>query len=148
MSPIVPVTSAEFGLADLTEIFTYLREAWDMLRSLQFEQKADILRYTETDPGNEALHIAPTKEPVADLDDLDVLVYDVDQEESERLGFRLQEGTIKVFYFYDIIETFGNVLLSDLIRWPATTGDVFKPLRVENCEDEGISVFWTSRLDK
>lgn len=151
MAVLVPHTTAEFTNAELIDIFTMVREGWDMLRSLQFLQTADILRYTTSAAGNPYKHVKPTEALVAGLTGLEVLVQDITYQETERLGFRLEEtgGDSKVFMFYGLFTLgFDEILLTDRIKWPATTGYIYKILRVDNSEEEDVSVAWTSRLDK
>ena len=152
MPVIIPHTTAEFTTVELIDIFTMVREGWDQLRSLQFLQHADILRYTTGAVGTPYKHIKPTETIVAGLTNLEVLVQDITKQESEKLGFRLEETAEgnKVFMFYGLF-TLGlsaGILLTDRIRWPQTTGQIYKILRVDNAEEEDVSVAWSSRTDK
>ena len=70
----IPTTSHGITEEQATEVGTLLRKGWDVLRSLQFNKKADILRYTVTQEGRPDLGIEPTTELVPGLADLDVYV--------------------------------------------------------------------------
>jgi len=147
MTVLIPITNAEFDASEQVEIFTAIREGWDMLRSLQFDQVADILRYTVTTPGDPATHLKPVTALVPGLTGWPALVQDVDKRLAEKLGFALEED-MKTFYFYGLWDAFGGLLLTDRIQWPATTGYVYRIVRVDNSEEEGLSVAWSARLDK
>lgn len=76
----IPITSAGLTRDQAIQAGTALREGWDVLRSLQFNPKASILRYTE-EGGKEHLGIAPEKTLVPNLENLDVYISRVSERE-------------------------------------------------------------------
>jgi hypothetical protein len=68
----VPVTSGGLTEDQAIAAGTMLREGWDILRSLQFNKKASVLRYTEANDGKPELGIPPTRTLVTGLSNLDV----------------------------------------------------------------------------
>ena len=142
----VAVTHDLFTEDERIELGSDIRSGWDMLRSQQFERTADIIRYTIAAVGDPSRHVKPTKVLVAGLTLRDVLVQDTTKEESDKYGFRLEEG-MKTFYFYDLYSpvNFGGLLLDDLIKYPATTGYYYKPVMINNSEEENMSVAFTTK---
>ena len=69
----VPETNAGLPEEAAIQAGEMLRQGWDVLRSLQFNPKASILRYTKTG-GDPSLGIAPTETLVEGLAELDVYV--------------------------------------------------------------------------
>jgi len=142
----VPVTHDLFTEDERIELGSDIRSGWDMLRAQQFERTADIIRYTVTGAGDPSRHVKPTKVLVPGLTLRDVLVQDTTKEESDRYGFRLEEG-MKTFYFYDLYSpvNFGGLQLDDLIKYPDTTGDYYKPFVINNSEEENLSIAFTTK---
>ena len=105
----IPTTSDGLTEVQATEAGTMLRKGWDVLRSLQFGKKADILRYVVTQEGRPDLGIEPTAELVPGLADLDVYVSRVSTREVIASRGKL-ELTDMMFVFYTEVKSTDEIL--------------------------------------
>lgn len=95
----IPVTDSGLTEEQAVQAGTLLRSAWDVLRSLQFNKTASILRYTETVPAKPQLGIDAERELVSDLSDLDVYISRLSTREVQASNGRF-ELTDTLFIFY------------------------------------------------
>lgn len=95
----IPITSDGFSSQVATDLGTYLRRAWDMLRSIQFNKKASILRYVRTDEGKPEIGIAPTEVLVDGLSNLNVFTSNVSINIVKAGGGKVQLGD-RLFIFW------------------------------------------------
>lgn len=105
----IPVTDGGLTEAQAIEAGTLLRQGWDILRSLQFNKKASILRYTEVTSAVPQLGIPAEVELVDDLNDLDVYVSRLSTREVEASNGKL-ELTDKLFVFYQEVRSTDRIL--------------------------------------
>ena len=82
-----------------------LRRGWDVLRSLQFNKKASVLRYTVTQEGRPDLGIEPTKELMPGLADLDVYVSRVSTREVMASKGKLELTDMMFVFYAEVKET-------------------------------------------
>jgi len=101
----IPTTSHGITEEQATEVGTLLRKGWDVLRSLQFNKKADILRYTVTQEGRPDLGIEPTTELVPGLADLDVYVSRVSTREVMASRGKIELTDMKFIFYEEVKET-------------------------------------------
>jgi hypothetical protein len=95
----IPVTSGGMTEEQAIEAGKLLREGWDLLRGLQFNKKASILRYTETVEAKPHLGIPAQTQLVSGLADVDVYASRVSTREV--LASRgVIEMTDMLFVFY------------------------------------------------
>ena len=106
--------------AEVAAVIAAERDGWSALRSLQSDPTVDILRYTYSG-GDAARGVAPTPAPVAGLSGVAALVGTLTREEAESRGVGYVDG-MRRFEMFDSVE----VLLTDLVRYPATTGETFE----------------------
>lgn len=92
-------TSGGLTEEQATQAGEALRRGWDVLRSLQFGKKADVLRYVVTQEGRPDLGIEPTTELAPGFADLDVYVSRVSTREVMVSRGKL-ELTDMMFIFY------------------------------------------------
>ncbi len=110
----------------VSQILAAEREGWDVLRSIQGNQQVDVLRYVQTG-GNPVRGIPPTNTLVEGLSDLGVLVGDVTDRVSDSMGIPVEtRAGIRAFEFFDDVPIYET----DLIRYPAGSGEVFRVIRV------------------
>jgi hypothetical protein len=95
----IPETNDGLNEKRAIEAGTLLRRGWDVLRSLQFNPKASVLRYVVIDEGKPHLGIEPTTELVPGLADLDVYVSRVSTREVMASKGKI-ELTDMMFIFY------------------------------------------------
>jgi hypothetical protein len=105
----IPITGVGLTEAEAIEAGTLLREGWDILRSLQFNKKASILRYTVTQEGKPHLGIDDQKELVPGLADLDVYVSRVSTREVLASNGKV-ELTDTLFIFYEEVKETDEIL--------------------------------------
>jgi hypothetical protein len=105
----IPITGVGLTEAEAIEAGTLLREGWDVLRSLQFNKKASILRYTVTQEGKPHLGIDDQKELVPGLADLDVYVSRVSTREVLASNGKV-ELTDTLFIFYEEVKETDEIL--------------------------------------
>lgn len=112
------------------------REGWAALRSLQGDPEVDVLRYTVSgaDPSR---GVSGTRTLVPDLSGVPVLRGDVTAEEADVRGIRMEQGLCSFETFTGV-----EVLLSDLVRFPAGTGKVYAVLRAHYEPSIGQCVFY------
>ena len=94
----IDITNAGLSSTVVKSARTTLRRGWDVLRSMQFNKKASIIRYTETDSGHPDVGIPPSKEQVTGLSNLDVLVGSVSLKEVNASNGVLQQGDKKMVF--------------------------------------------------
>lgn len=116
----IPITSAGLTREQTIQAGTALRQGWDVLRSLQFNKTASILRYTETG-GKEHLGIPPEKILVSGLADLDMYVSRVSERE-----VIASKGVIELFDFLFIF--YEKVLETDEILYD---GKVYRVIQLK-----------------
>jgi len=105
----VPETNDGLSEEQAIEVGTLLRRGWDVLRSIQFNKKADILRYTVTQEGRPDLGIEPTTELAPNLADLDVYVSRVGTREVMASRGKI-ELTDMMFIFYEEVKDTDEIL--------------------------------------
>ena len=105
----VPETNDGLSEEQAIEVGTLLRRGWDVLRSIQFNKKADILRYTVTLEGRPDLGIEPTTELAPNLADLDVYVSRVSTREVMASRGKI-ELTDMMFIFYEEVKDTDEIL--------------------------------------
>ncbi len=105
----VPVTSAGLTEEQAIQAGTMLRQAWDVLRSLQGNKTASVLRYTVTQTGKPHLGIEEQKALVPGLADLDVFVSRLSTREVLASNGVL-ELTDLLFIFYQEVKATDKVL--------------------------------------
>jgi len=101
----IPETDAGLSEEQAVQVGTILREGLDILRSLQFNKKASILRYEIVDEGKPHLGIEPTKELVSGLDDLDVYVSRVSTREILAGRGRIELTDLKFIFYEEVRDT-------------------------------------------
>lgn len=89
-----------------------LRRGWDVLRSLQFNKTASVLRYTVTQEGRPDLGIEPTTELAPGLADLDVYVSRVSTREVIASRGKI-ELTDMMFIFYVEVKDTDEILYQE-----------------------------------
>ena len=104
----VPETNAGLSEAEAIHASELLRQGWDVLRSMQFNPKASILRYTK-DEGRPDLGIPPTETLVPGLEDLDVLMRPVSMREV-MVSRGLIELSDRLFIFYVEVKETDKIL--------------------------------------
>ena len=104
----VPETNAGLTEDEAIQAGEMLRQGWDVLRSLQFNPKASILRYTK-DGGRPDLGIPPTETLVPGLEDLDVLVNPVSIREV-MVSRGILELSDRLFIFYVEVKETDQIL--------------------------------------
>jgi hypothetical protein len=105
----IPITGVGLTEAEAIEAGTLLREGWDVLRSLQFNKKASVLRYTVTQEGKPHLGIEDQRELVPGLADLDVYVSRVSTREVLASNGKV-ELTDTLFIFYEEVKETDEIL--------------------------------------
>ena len=126
----IPTTDGGFPEDIAVQVGTYLHQAWDGLRSLQFNKKASILRYTVTDEGKPQVGIAPTQELVADLDDLDCFVNYVSVKEVTASYGKLELSDLR-FVFSNV-----EVKITDKILYPSVTGKQYRVVQTPHWDPD------------
>jgi len=101
----IPSTSAGLTEDQAIEAGRILREGWDVLRSLQFNKTASILRYEVTQEGRPDLGIEPTAELVSGLADLDVYVSRVSTREVIASRGKLELTDMMFIFYAEVKET-------------------------------------------
>jgi hypothetical protein len=101
----IPSTGAGLTEDQAIEAGTLLRQGWDILRSLQFNKKASILRYTVVSEGKPHLGIEPTRELVAGLADLDVYVSRVSTGEVMASGGKIELSDMMFIFYAEVKDT-------------------------------------------
>lgn len=101
----IPTTSGGLTEEQATEVGTLLRKGWDVLRSLQFNKKASVLRYTVTSEGRPDVGIEPTTELVPGLADLDVYVSLVSAREVIASRGKIELTDMKFIFYEEVKET-------------------------------------------
>lgn len=122
--------------ATVAEMAAAEREGWAALRSLQGDPEIDVLRYTSS-AGDPSRGVSPTRTPVEDLSGLPVLRGDVTPEEAESRGVTMAQGMVSFELFTDV-----EVLLTDLLRFPAGSGPVYAVVRAFYDSNIGQSVVY------
>jgi hypothetical protein len=124
----VPETDSGLTEEMAIQSATLLRQGWDVLRSLQFNKTASILRYEVTKEGRPDLGIEDTAEQVSDLADLPVLISRLSTWEVIASGGVL-ELTDMIFDFYEEVKATDKILYDEktyeVIRikfWDADVG--------------------------
>jgi hypothetical protein len=105
----IPVTAGGLTEEEAIEAGTLLREGWDILRSLQFNKKASVLRYTVTQEGKPHLGIEDQKTLVPGLADLDVYASRVSTKEVLASNGKV-ELTDTMFIFYAEVKETDEIL--------------------------------------
>ncbi len=105
----IPSTAGGMTDEQATEAGRLLREGWDLLRSLQFNKKASVLRYTVTQEGRPDLGIKDQTALVPGLADLDVYVSRVSNREVAASRGKL-ELTDQMFIFYTEVKDTDEIL--------------------------------------
>ena len=100
-----PLTSAGLSEDQAIEAGRLLREGWDILRSLQFNKKASVLRYTTTAEGRPDLGVPPTEVLVAGLADLDVYVSRVSTREVMASRGKIELTDMMFIFYVEVKET-------------------------------------------
>lgn len=100
----IPVTSDGLTESGAIDAGTLLRKGWDVLRSIQFNKKASILRYTESG-GKPHLGIAPTKTLVSGLSILDVYVSRVSTREVLASKGKVELTDMMFIFYCEVKET-------------------------------------------
>jgi hypothetical protein len=123
--PILPPWAGEGSLpsAEVLSVAGLEREGWAALRSLQGDPSVDVLRWTLSG-GDPARGVPRDRTPVSGLDGIPALVGDLTLEQAERFGVELEAGLRTFELFTDV-----DVRLTDLLRHPSGTGDVYAVLR-------------------
>lgn len=109
----IPVTNAGLTKAQAIQAGTMLRKAWDVLRSLQGNKTASILRYTETVAAKPHLGIEAEKALVDGLGDLDVFVSRLSTKEVLASNGVL-ELTDLLFVFYEESKATDKILYGEV----------------------------------
>ena len=105
----IPSTTAGMADEQATEAGRLLREGWDLLRSLQFNKKASVLRYTVMQEGRPDLGIKDQTTLVPGLADLDVYVSRVSNREVAASRGKI-ELTDQMFIFYAEVKDTDEIL--------------------------------------
>jgi len=111
----VCITQGGLSEAQSKKAWSYLRKAWDIQRSLQFNKTASILRMVITQAGRPDAGILPTSTPAPGLSDLPVLWMRVSSREVQASNGKLQLTDSK-FVFWDV-----EVLMTDNILYLGKT---------------------------
>ncbi len=82
-----------------------LRRGWDILRSLQSNKKASVLRYSVLTEAKPHLGIDAVTELVSGLDDLDVLVANVSTREVMASRGKIELTDMLFVFYQDVKET-------------------------------------------
>jgi len=101
----IPETEAGLSEEQAIQAGTILREGLDILRSLQFNKKASILRYEVVDEGKPHLGIEPTRRLVSGLSDLDVYVTRVSTREVLAGRGRIELTDMKFIFYEEVKDT-------------------------------------------
>jgi hypothetical protein len=101
----IPETDAGLSEEQAIQAGTILREGLDILRSLQFNKKASILRYEIVDEGKPHLGIEPTRQLVSGLNDLDVYVSRVSTREVLAGRGRIELTDMKFIFYEEVKDT-------------------------------------------
>lgn len=101
----IPVTDGGLTEDQAIQAGTILREGWDILRSLQFNKKASILRYEIVDEGKPHLGIEPTRQLVSGLSDLDVYVSRVSTREVIAGRGKIELTDMKFIFYVEVKDT-------------------------------------------
>jgi hypothetical protein len=106
----IPGTNAGLSDGAAIEAGTILRQGWDILRSLQFNKTASILRYTVTDTQIEqdrkaSLGIGAAKTLATGLADLDVYVTPVSEKIVMASGGKILLGDFLFVFWVEVKET-------------------------------------------
>jgi len=110
----IPLTSGGLSKEQAVEVGRVLREGWDLLRSLQFNKKASILRYESVDEREPYFGIASTGKLIEGLSNLNVYVSRVSTREV--LASREQlELTDMIFIFYEEVRDTDKILYQDKV---------------------------------
>lgn len=124
----IPVTDSGLTEEQAIQAGTLLRSAWDILRSLQFNKTANILRYVEIVPAKPHLGIEAETAPVPGLSDRDVYVSRLSTREVEASNGKF-ELTDKLFVFYTEVKITDKILYDGreyevvgIRHWDANTG--------------------------
>jgi len=125
------------GAAEVVDVASAEREGWAALRSLQGDPTADVLRYTVSgaDP---ARGISGTKTLTSGLDDVPVLYGDLTIREAEERGIEYADGMSRFEFFTDV-----EVVDTDLLRYPATSGKVYRVVATNYDSHIGQCVVYT-----
>lgn len=105
MAVKIPVTDGGLSEEEAIEAGTLLREGWDILRSLQFNPKASILRYTITQEGKPHLGIDDERQLVSGLADLDVYVNRVSTREVLASNGKIELTDMMFIFYAEVKET-------------------------------------------
>ena len=131
----IPETTEGLSETDAVQAGTILRQGWDVLRSLQFNKTASIVRYVVTDPEIEqarkaSLGVEPARTLVSGLADLPVFVSPVSIREVGASYGALELSDVR-FVFWD-----HEVKMTDMVRYD---GKDYKVIQVVNWDvDVGI----------
>jgi hypothetical protein len=101
----IPETDAGLSEEQAIQAGTILREGLDILRSLQFNKKASILRYEIVDEGKPHLGIEPTRRLFPGLNDLDVYVSRVSTREVLAGRGRIELTDMKFIFYEEVKDT-------------------------------------------
>jgi len=101
----IPETDSGLSEEQAIQAGTILREGLDILRSLQFNKKASILRYEVVDEGKPHLGIEPTRRLVSGLSDLDVYVTRVSTREVLAGRGRIELTDMKFIFYEEVKDT-------------------------------------------
>jgi len=101
----IPETDAGLSEEQAIQAGTILREGLNILRSLQFNKKASILRYEIVDEGKPHLGIEPTRRLVSGLNDLDVYVSRVSTREVLAGRGRIELTDMKFIFYEEVKDT-------------------------------------------
>jgi len=124
----VPVTNAGLDADTAIKAGEALRKGWDILRSLQGNKTASILRYTVIEEAKPHLGIEATTELVPGLSDLDVYVTRVSTREVMASGGKIEMSDMMFIFYAEVKETdeilYGGVTyrVISLKYWDEHTG--------------------------
>jgi hypothetical protein len=101
----IPVTNEGLSEDVAIQFWTLIRKNWDILRSLQGNKKAGILRYVVTDPGKPQIGIPPTTELVDGLADLDVYVTQVSVRQVQSSHGKYDLSDLLFVFWHEVLMT-------------------------------------------
>jgi hypothetical protein len=114
MTVKIPVTSGGLSEDEAIEAGKLLREGWDVLRSLQFNKTASILRYVVVQEGKPHLGIEEQRQLVSGLADLPVYVTRVSTREVMVSNGKIELTDMMFIFYAEVRET-------DEILWDGKT---------------------------
>jgi hypothetical protein len=98
-------TSGGLTEEQATQVGEALRKGWDILRSLQFNKKASILRYVVTQEGRPDLGVEDQTQLVSGLADLDVYVSRVTTREVMASKGKIELTDMMFIFYAEVKET-------------------------------------------